>query len=97
MEDEQNQHQSKLLTFFMHLFTSIFGHISFVMVPRGGKHLTDFVNSCSLVHKHVKFSVNEWILETTRPHKHVIIFGIFLCQFYVQIKRKKLEAKYYFL
>ena len=77
MEDEQNQHQSKLLTFFMHLFTSIFGHISFVMLPRGGKHLTDFVNSCLLVHKHVKFSVDEWILETTRPHKHVIIFGIY--------------------
>ena len=24
-----------------------------------------------LVHKHVKISVDEWILETTRPQKHV--------------------------
>ena len=31
----------------------------------------DFVNTCLLVHKHVKISVDEWILETTRPQKHV--------------------------
>ena len=30
-----------------------------------------FVNTCSLVHKHVKISVDEWILETTCPQKHV--------------------------
>ena len=38
----------------------------------------DFVNTCLLVHKHVKISVDKWILETTRPHKHVTMFGIFL-------------------
>ena len=30
--------------------------------------------SLALVHKHVKISVDEWIMETTRPHKHVQIF-----------------------
>ena len=30
-----------------------------------------FVNTHLLVHKHVKISVDEWILETTRPQKHV--------------------------
>ena len=30
-----------------------------------------FVNTRLLVHKHVKISVDEWILETTRPQKHV--------------------------
>ena len=30
-----------------------------------------FVNTRLLVHKHVKISVGEWILETTRPQKHV--------------------------
>ena len=37
-------------------------------------HITsyrDFVNTRLLVHKHVKISVDEWILETTRPQKHV--------------------------
>ena len=33
--------------------------------------LRDFVNTRLLVHKHVKISVDEWILETTRPQKHV--------------------------
>ena len=27
--------------------------------------------SLALVHKHVKISVGKWLLETTRPHKHV--------------------------
>ena len=36
----------------------------------------DFVNTRLLVHKHVKISVDEWILETTRPQKHVKFFGI---------------------
>ena len=31
----------------------------------------DFVNTRLLVHKHVKISVDEWILETTCPQKHV--------------------------
>ena len=31
----------------------------------------DFVNTRLLVHKYVKISVDEWILETTRPQKHV--------------------------
>ena len=31
----------------------------------------DFVNTRLLIHKHVKISVDEWILETTRPQKHV--------------------------
>ena len=30
-----------------------------------------FVNTRLLVHKHVKISVDERILETTRPQKHV--------------------------
>ena len=30
-----------------------------------------FVNIRLLVHKHVKISVDEWILETTHPQKHV--------------------------
>ena len=29
--------------------------------------------SITLVHKHVKISVDKWALETTRPHKHVTI------------------------
>ena len=29
--------------------------------------------SLALVHKHVKISVDEWILETTCPHKHAQI------------------------
>ena len=29
--------------------------------------------SLALVHKHVKVSVGKWIMETTRPHKHVQI------------------------
>ena len=37
----------------------------------------DFFNTRLLVSKHVKICVDEWILETTRPHKHVTIFGIF--------------------
>ena len=31
----------------------------------------DFVNTHLLIHKHVKISVDEWILESTRPQKHV--------------------------
>ena len=31
----------------------------------------DFVNTRLLVHKHVEISVDKWILETTRPQKHV--------------------------
>ena len=34
-------------------------------------HDRDFVNTRLLFHKHVKISVDEWILETTRPQKHV--------------------------
>ena len=33
--------------------------------------LRAFVNTRLLVHKHVKISVDKWILETTRPQKHV--------------------------
>ena len=35
------------------------------------KIVRDFVNTRLLVHKHVKISVDEWILESTRPQKHV--------------------------
>ena len=35
------------------------------------KKYRDFVNTRLLVHKHVKISVDEWILESTRPQKHV--------------------------
>ena len=34
-------------------------------------HVRDFINTRLLVHKHVKISVDEWILETTHPQKHV--------------------------
>ena len=30
--------------------------------------------------------MDEWILETTRPHKHVTIFGIFFVNFFLQNK-----------
>ena len=30
-----------------------------------------FINTHLLIHKHVKISVDEWILETTHPQKHV--------------------------
>ena len=43
--------------------------------------IRDFVTTRLLVHKHVKISVDEWILETTHPHKHVS-FGIY----YVSIR-----------
>ena len=36
-----------------------------------GKVTRAFVNTRLLVHKHVKISVDGWILETTRPQKHV--------------------------
>ena len=32
-----------------------------------------FVSTRPLVHKHVKISVDKWVMETTRPHKHVQI------------------------
>ena len=37
----------------------------------GGGLVRDFINTHLLVHKHVKISVDEWILETTHPQKHV--------------------------
>ena len=36
----------------------------------------DFVNTRLLIHKHVKINVDEWILETTRPQKHVKILAL---------------------
>ena len=39
------------------------------------RHYRAFVNTRLLVHKHVKISVDEWILETTRPQKTCQIFG----------------------
>ena len=60
------------------------GGIDFnIMKPR------DFVNTRLLVHKHVKISVDEWILETTRPHKQVTIFGLVFANFLVQNKTGK--------
>ena len=38
--------------------------------------IRDFVTTRVLVHKHVKISVDEWILETTHPHKHVSFWNI---------------------
>ena len=35
--------------------------------------LRAFVSTRPLVHKHVKISVDKWIMETTRPHKQVQI------------------------
>ena len=45
----------------------------------------DFVNTHLLVHKHVKISVDEWILETTCPQKHVK----FLEQYIPEIMNEK--------
>ena len=39
---------------------------------QSGKSRT-FVGTRPLIHKHVKMSVGKWIVETTRPHKHVHI------------------------
>ena len=36
-----------------------------------GGHCRAFVNTRLLVNKHVKISMDEWILETTHPQKHV--------------------------
>ena len=40
-----------------------------------------YVSTRLLIHKHVKISVDEWIMETTRPHKQVQIplVQIFFC------------------
>ena len=35
-----------------------------VLTPRA------FISTRPLIHKHVKISVDKWILETTHPHKH---------------------------
>ena len=58
----------------------------------------DSVNTRLLVHKHVKISVDEWILETTRPHEHVTILGIFGIYFMsiFMFRIKKLEERYHF-
>ena len=45
--------------------------LSFSPKSASGIVYRDFVNTRLLVHKHVKISVDEWILETTRPQKHV--------------------------
>ena len=51
-----------------------------------------FVNTRLLVHKHVKISVDEWILETTRPQKTCQIFGtIYSINF--QSKNQTLEGR----
>ena len=52
--------------------------------------LRDFVNTRLLVHKHVKISVDEWILKTTRPHKHVAILGFLFVNVCIQ---NELEAE----
>ena len=46
-------------------------HLSNLSDPVEAKKYRDFVNTRLLVHKHVKISVDQWILETTRPQKHV--------------------------
>ena len=38
-----------------------------------GVYIRAFVSTRPLVHKHVKISVDEWIMETTHPHKQVQI------------------------
>ena len=46
----------------------------YAAVPfRENVEIRAFVSTRPLVHKHVKMSVGKWILETTRPHKHVQI------------------------
>ena len=39
-----------------------------------------FINTRLLIHKHVKISVDKWILETTHPQKHVkYLEQIYVC------------------
>ena len=57
----------------------------------------DFINTCLLIHKQVKISVDEWILETTCPHKHVIILTTSEYFLSIFLFRARLEAKILFL
>ena len=49
----------------------------------------DFINIRLLIHKYVKIRVDKWILETTRPHKHVTVFGICTIYFVSRMKNWK--------
>ena len=40
-----------------------------------------FINTHLLIHKHVKISVDEWILETTHPQKHVKFLEFYTTDF----------------
>ena len=42
----------------------------------GDSNILTTVKTLTLVHKHVKISVDEWVMETTRPHKQVKIVGL---------------------
>ena len=54
----------------------------------------DFVNTRLLIHKHVKISVNKWILETTCPQKCQIFGTIYSINFQSQnqtLKDRKMK------
>ena len=52
-----------------------------------------FVNTRLLVHKHVKISVDEWIMETTRPQKHVKFLEQHLYSINFQSQNQTLEDR----
>ena len=54
-----------------HFFLSTCLNIYLSLPVQNVSEFRDFVNTRLLVHKHVKISVDEWILETTCPQKHV--------------------------
>ena len=52
----------------------------------------EFVSTRLLVHKHVKISVDKWILETTLPYRHVTIFRVYFVS--VFLSRMKLHTSF---
>ena len=52
-----------------------------------------FVNTHLLVHKHVKISVDEWILETTCPQKHAKFLALDLSHIWALL-RSHLHTSY---
>ena len=47
-------------------------HIASKVITWKDRHRA-FINTPTLVHKHVEMSMDKWISETTLPHKHVQI------------------------
>ena len=58
---------------FLHVGKYICFTLPRIAISRDGYSIQAFISTRPLVHKHVKISVGKWIMETTRPHKHVQI------------------------